>query len=55
VPDSVFNPNQTESNLFQMDSNLPQTLTDPKVPSLAPKISNKIWIERASDKEQLFL
>jgi hypothetical protein len=26
-----------------------------KVPSLAPKISNKIWIERASNKEQLSL
>jgi hypothetical protein len=26
-----------------------------KVSSRAPKISNKIWIERASDKEQLSL
>jgi hypothetical protein len=25
-----FKPIQTESNLFQMDSNLPQILTDPK-------------------------
>jgi hypothetical protein len=26
-----------------------------KVPSRSPKISNKIWIERAFDKEQLSL
>jgi hypothetical protein len=30
APDSVFKLNQNESNLFQTDSNLPQTLTDLK-------------------------
>jgi hypothetical protein len=30
APNSVFKPYQSESNLFQTDLNLPQTLTDPK-------------------------
>jgi hypothetical protein len=42
-----FKPIQTESNVFQTDSNLPQTLTDPKVPFRAPKIENKTWLERS--------
>jgi hypothetical protein len=31
----IFKPDQTESKLFQTDSNLP------------PKIPNKMWIERS--------
>jgi hypothetical protein len=31
VPHSIFKPNQTETILFETDSNLPQTLSDPKV------------------------
>jgi hypothetical protein len=32
---------------FQTDSNLPQTLTDPKGAFHTQKIPNKIWMERA--------
>jgi hypothetical protein len=40
------------SNGFKFTPNFDRSK---KVPSVAPKISNKIWIERASDKEQLSL
>jgi hypothetical protein len=40
------------SNRFKFAPNFDRSK---KVPSLAPKISNKICIERASDKEQLSL
>jgi hypothetical protein len=40
------------SNKFKFVPNFDRSK---KVPSPAPKNSNKIWIERASDKEQLSL
>jgi hypothetical protein len=38
-----------------MDSNLLKIWPTQKVSLLAPKIVNKIWLERAWDEEQLFL
>jgi hypothetical protein len=46
---------QTESNLFQTDSNLPENLIDKTSAFLAQKIPNKIWVERDRDKGQLYL
>jgi hypothetical protein len=54
-PDSVFKLIQTESNLFQTDSKLSKFWLIQKVSSLAQKIGNKIWFERAWHKEQFFL
>jgi hypothetical protein len=51
-PDSVFKPNQIYFERIQI---CPKFWLIQNVPSLALKISNKIWIERAFDKEQLSL
>jgi hypothetical protein len=50
-----YMPGGVNSKIFQMDSNLPELWLFQKVPPLAPKIGNKIWLERAWNEKQLFL